>query len=93
MVAISLDRTLVLSPDAIFRDLDGEGVILALDSGHYFGLNAVGSRIWHLVERHGRLDAVLEQLRLEYDAPPDVLERDLLALAGRLADAGLVVVK
>jgi coenzyme PQQ synthesis protein D (PqqD) len=93
MAAISLQNTFVLSKDAVFRDLDGEAVILDLDAGTYFGLNAVGTRIWQLIERHGRLQTVFDDLCQEYDAAPDMLERDLLALVGRLAEARLGEVK
>jgi Coenzyme PQQ synthesis protein D (PqqD) len=93
MAPISLANTFIPSKDAVFRDLDGEAVILHLDSGTYFGLNAVGTRIWQLMERDGRLTAVLDDLRTEYDAPPDVLERDLFDLVARLVDARLGEVK
>jgi hypothetical protein len=93
MRSVSLENTFILSKDAMFRDLHGEAVILDLGSGTYFGLNAVGTRIWQLIEQHGRLEAVLEELCREYDAAPDQLERDLLELVERLADAGLVATK
>jgi hypothetical protein len=89
MTPISLETTFTASKDAVFRDLDGEAVILDLGSGTYFGLNAVGARIWQLMEAHGRLRAVLEDLCREYDAAPDVLERDLIALVSRLEQARL----
>jgi hypothetical protein len=89
MARISLDNTFAVSKDAVFRDLDGEAVILDLESGTYFGLNAVGARIWQLMQQHGGLRAVYEDLCREYEAPPDVLERDLIALVSRLEQARL----
>ena len=38
------------SPDVVFRDLEGEAVILDLASGTYFGLNEVGTRVWRMVD-------------------------------------------
>ena len=93
MRSLSLENSFILSKDAMFRDLHGEAVILDLGSGTYFGLNAVGTRIWQLIERHGELKAVFEELCREYDAAPDELERDLLELVARLIDAGLVEAK
>jgi hypothetical protein len=93
MSSVPIESTFVPSKDAIFRDLNGESVILDLVSGTYFGLNPVGTRIWQLIERHGRLQTVLDELRQEYEAGPDELERDLLDLVNRLADAGLGEVK
>lgn len=93
MQSVSLDSAFILARDTVFRDLDGEAVILDLASGVYFGLNAVGTRIWHLIEQHGRLDAVLDELCQEYDAARDELQRDLLDLVARLSDARLVELK
>jgi len=93
MASVSLENTFTLGRDTVFRDLDGEAVILHLGSGTYFGMNAVGTRIWQLIARHGRLAAVLDDLCQEYDAGRDELQHDLLELVARLADAKLVEMK
>jgi len=87
--APTLAHRLAVSPDVVFRELDGEAVLLDLERGAYFGLNTVGTRIWALIQERASLRAVLEALQAEYEAAPDVLERDLLGLAGRLCDKGL----
>jgi hypothetical protein len=93
MTRISLDHTFQISKDAIFRDLDGEAVILDLQSGTYFGLNAVGAHIWQLLVRDGALRTAFDDLCREYDAEPAVLERDLIALVSRLTEARLGAVR
>lgn len=92
MTEASLHTALRVSDDVVFRELDGEAVILNLGSGIYFGLDPVGTRMWQLIEQHGRLDAVLADLRDEYDAPADTLARDLLQLASELMVKGLLEV-
>ena len=89
MPRISLGDTFVVSKDAVFRDLDGEAVILDLNAGTYFGLNEVGTRIWQLMVEDGKLRGVFDALCTEYDAAPDVVERDLLALVSSLVEARL----
>ena len=89
MPQISLEDTFVISKDAVFRDLDGEAVILDLNAGTYFGLNKVGTRIWQLIAERGALRAVFDSLCVEYDVEPETLERDLLDLVGSLAEARL----
>jgi hypothetical protein len=81
-----------VSDGVVFRELDGEAVLLNLDSGMYFGLDRVGTRVWQLIEEHGRLDAVVERLLEEYDVAPDVLRADVATLVTALVDKGLVVV-
>jgi hypothetical protein len=39
--------------DVVFHDLQGELVLLNLKTGVYFGLDSVGTRIWHLIREHG----------------------------------------
>jgi hypothetical protein len=89
MVPISLDSTVRPQEDVLFRELDGEAVLLDLGTGTYFGLDRVGTRIWLLIEEHGSLRRVLAAMLAEYDAAHDVLERDLLRLTGELVDKGL----
>ncbi len=90
---ISLDNRVAIHQDAVFRELDGEAVILQLEAGMYFGLDPVGTRLWQLIEAHGQLRPVLEAALQEFDVPPDVLEQDLIELVSRLSEKELVVVQ
>ena len=93
MTAPALDAAFRIPDDVIFRELDGEAVVLNLDTGIYFGLDAVGTRIWGLIEQRMALKAVLDTLIDEYEAPPDRLQRDLLAFVDQLTGKGLVVLQ
>jgi hypothetical protein len=84
-------RTLRLSPDVVFRDLEGEAVILDLARGRYFGLNAVGTRIWLLLERGTPLDAIVTVLTDEYEADRTQIEQDVASLVAELSSRGLIV--
>jgi hypothetical protein len=78
-----------IKPNVIFRALGTESVILNLDSGIYFGLDEIGTRIWQLLEQHD-VRGACETLRAEYDAPPERVETDVMALIDRLSAKGLV---
>lgn len=67
-----------------------ESVLLDLASEQYFGLDAVGTRAWQLLEANPSAQAVFDALAGEYDVDPGQLEADLLALLRQLADAGLI---
>ena len=92
MTSTSLDAALRIPDEVIFRELDGEAVVLNLDTGIYFGLDAVGTRIWRLLEEHKTLRLVLDTLVDEYEAPPDRLQRELLAFVERLTGKGLITI-
>jgi hypothetical protein len=92
-MTILLDSVVAASDDAVFRELDGESVLLNLETGMYFGLDAVGTRVWQLAGGGGSLRGIRERLVEEYDAEPSVIERDLLALADTLVTKGLWTLK
>lgn len=81
-----------MGSEVVFRELDGEAVLLSLATGTYFGLNQVGTRIWSLILEHGSLRDVFAAMSQEYDVAPETLEKDLLELVQQLSAKGLVVV-
>lgn len=89
MAQLSLDDRLIPSTSVVFRDLDGEGVMLDLHSGFYFGLNGVGTRTWALIAEGGSLRDVNAALGAEFDGPEGVIEREVLRFAAELCAQGL----
>jgi hypothetical protein len=74
-------------------ELAGEAVILDITPGIYYGLNAVGARIWKLIQEPRTVNEIRAAVLEEYDVEPDRCERDLLALLQELAARGLIEVK
>lgn len=91
-MTLSLDAAVRIPEDVVFRELDGEAVILNLETGMYFGLDSVGTRIWQLLDAHKNLRRTLDALEAEFDAPVDRLESDLTAFVGKLHAKGLLTV-
>ncbi len=89
---ITLAHHLRRSDQVLFQDVGDEAVLLDLASETYFGLNVVGTRVWNLLPDVDSLRAVHAVLCAEFEAPADVIERDLLALAAQLSDAGLATI-
>ena len=74
-----------ISTEVLAQELDGETVLLDLASENYFGLNPVGARIWQLIGDGATLQAVFDALVAEFDAEPERIRADLLALIDELA--------
>jgi hypothetical protein len=90
MVRVSGGR-FQISDSAVFRELDGEAVILHLDSGTYFGLDRIGTRVWQLLETHGSIDRVVRELLDEFDVDADRLTDDVERLVSEMLQKGLIV--
>lgn len=88
--AVSLRDSYRISEEVVFREIGGEAVILDMRHGTYFGLDPVGTRIWHLIAQHGRLARVFDSLLEEFDVSSAVLEADLTSLVTRLRERHLL---
>jgi hypothetical protein len=84
------NQQIAISPDALFRELDGEAVLLDLQSERYYGLDRIGARIWQLIDEHGDVATVKELMLQEYDVDEERLTRDLDQLITQLVDLGLM---
>jgi len=77
-------------PDNLISTVvDDEALILDLNSGNYFVLNAVGSEIWASLQGGASIDATVDLLAEKYEVPPATIRADLDELLRDLADAGL----
>jgi len=72
------------------RDFDGELVVLDLARGDYYGLDAIGARLWRGLASGRTVEEVVEELAPEYDVERETLRADLLALLQDLAAKGLI---
>ncbi len=78
--------------EQVSSELGEDAVILNLKTGIYHGLDAVGARIWHLLQEPRTVNDILNTLLQEYEIEPERCERELVALLQKLADAELVKV-
>ena len=90
MVEVTLDNRVAIPESVIAREVDGETVLLNLDTGIYFGLDAVGTAIWRAIQEDGRLLHAAEALEREYDVDPAAAREDLLRLIGEMLAKGLL---
>jgi len=90
---ISEGSMVVTAKAQVSADLDDEAVILNLNSGVYYGLDAVGARIWSLIQEPRTVNDIRDTLLEEYEVDAGRCERDLLALLRELADQGLIEVE
>lgn len=72
------------------RDTPDGAVLVDVVSGGCWELNGVGAACWSLLDKPTTLRSVCEALRTRYNVALEVLERDVLAIAGELSKSGLV---
>ena len=91
-MTLSDEAVVKASPDQVSSEVDGETVSLNLRSGVYYSLNAVGSRIWQLLQESRSVRDIRAAIEREYEVDAERCERDVLRLLNELDAKGLIEV-
>jgi hypothetical protein len=78
------DRVLV-------QQVDGQTVLLDIQSGQYYSLNDVGRSVWDLCDGTRTVADIIDAVCTEYEVPEETASEDAGALLESLAGEGLVV--
>ncbi len=79
--------------DAVSCELAGETVILEMNSGRYFALDPIGTRVWQLLQTLSTAESLCGRLMEEYEVDSGTCRRDLSSLLGQMAENGLILIE
>lgn len=86
-----LEKKYSIDQDKIsWRILDGEAVILNLDSGFYYSLNKIGTRIWELLSKGKTTEEIIDIISSEYKADNGKVRNDTINLFNELKKEDLI---
>lgn len=74
----------------LFSELKGEGVILSLKTGKYYGVNEVGRFIWSRIQNPATFGDIQTALLNEYDVDEETGLREIAKFLTRMAEEELV---
>ena len=84
-------RFRVNSPTVTHETIDGEAVIIDLDSGNYYSLVDAGCVIWNLVEKHLPASEIITRVSEAYEGQHSAIESGVVQLLSELEQEGLIV--
>ncbi len=89
------DSTLLARADGLLEsEIDGEAVMMSIEKGQYYGLDAVGTEIWNLLETPRSFGEICADLLARYDVEPETCRADVgRFLEALLRDGTLTVVE
>ncbi len=79
------------APKVISETIDGETIIINLESGNYFSLNASGGDLWQELARNAPRTAILQSLCQRYGLNTDEAKVDIEDFFARLLQENLIV--
>lgn len=90
---ISFSNGIRVADNVLIRELEGEFVLLNLNSESHFGLDEVASRMWSVLTSNETIALSCEILAMEHDVPESDLRKDIKRLINELVEHGLVEIE
>lgn len=84
-------RFRVNSPTVTHETIDGEAVIINLDSGSYYSLVDVGATVWDLLYQQAPVDEIVNKIANTHAADAAEIDRAVRQLIDQLSAENLVV--
>jgi Coenzyme PQQ synthesis protein D (PqqD) len=88
----SSDSRIQINEQVLFQQLEAEAVLLNLKTGIYFGLDAVGARVWELLKHHRQVSEVIESVVDEFEVTEKRCSEDVFRFIAELEENGLITV-
>jgi hypothetical protein len=90
---LSLHSVVVATPEQVSCGLGDESAILNMKNSVYYGINAVGTRVWNLIGEPRSIIQLRDTLLEEYEVDLARCEKDLLQLLEQMRAEGLIEVR
>lgn len=78
--------------DHLYSEIKGEGVILSLKNGKYYGVNPVGASIWQAIQSPKTFQEIQTAITQEYDVDQASCRQEVLTFLQQMVNEELVEV-
>ena len=90
-MSIKVGVVLSRNPDLLHAAVGAEeAVMMSIEAGRYYGVNAVGARIWELLETPQTIQQLCTQICAEFDVDAQTCQTAILNFARDLIENGVV---
>jgi hypothetical protein len=88
--ALAVDAPIARAEGLVASETNGEVVILSIEVGHFFHLNATGSRVWNLLDAPMTVAALSAALSERFAVSAAECRRDVTEFVAAMLDKGLL---
>ncbi|MBF0509724.1 MAG: lasso peptide biosynthesis PqqD family chaperone [Deltaproteobacteria bacterium] len=89
-VDIGPDTVIARSDDIVAADMDGEVVMMNIDTGKYYALDPIAGDIWSLTAEPISVAALCQLLMERYEVTQDVCRHDVTNFLRDINDDGII---
>lgn len=88
---LSDDTRIARAETMVASEVNGEVVILDIDSGLFFQLNPIGSKVWDLLESPATLAQMVAALQAKFNVSAEQCRADVAEFVEKMLERGLLV--
>lgn len=81
---------IVRKSEIVAADMDGETVMMNIETGKYYNLGAIGGAIWKLIETPTKVEDLISRLVEEYNVTRNQCEEDVLPFLNQIFEQSLI---
>jgi hypothetical protein len=90
MKHIGLETVVARKTGQVTVDMDGEIVMMSLDTSRYYNLGKTGSAIWGMIEAPATVEGIVSNLTEQYQVSQAQCEAEVIAFLEELRKEGLI---
>lgn len=79
------------SPNVIHEIIDGEAVLVRLDTGSYYSIDKAGAEIWSFIENGATVNQIIEEISNRYVGNHGDIQNGVNQIVSKLQQEGLIV--
>lgn len=74
----------------VFSEVDGEIIMISLEQGKYYGLETIGTEIWHMIKEPFKVKEIIDKLLELYEVSYETCSKEVKTLLDNMNREGLV---
>jgi rRNA processing protein Krr1/Pno1 len=88
-----LDTIILKNERVPWRIIEGEAILVKVDSGEVIHLNEVAAEIWRIIDGKRKISEIVDHIQKDFDVDKEQAEKDTLEFIQSLSDINLVTEK
>ena len=89
-MTLTMNSVIQRSPEIVHSDMDGEIVMMSIEQGEYYGIDAIGSEIWSMLEEARTIQDICAALCERYDVDESVCQQDVIRFLEQMVERKII---
>ncbi len=92
-MAIQLETIVARNDSIMFSYLDNKLLMMSIDKGEYYSLDAIGANIWTMLEKPASVAELCDMFVTEFDVGLETCRQDVLAFMYEMYALEVITIK